>query len=624
LIQELRVKALEFGQDMQKFFVENDLGTVLGEKAAPNEYGVVELVACPRNDTAVGKQWPSTKLRTPSSSSSVQPMPSTTAVEGQPPLQPPAGGDSVFVVSPCSYFAECTKRQDHVLQRPFSLNLNRSQVWNEQCFIHCMRLVSMGIDTGYQRAVGPVCERSKGAFKAAPIKGYKRMRNKMTSINDHQLEAYPRPGLNMDLNRNCCTFECSQDLLSFIAEMKHHPMFGGHPVRMKNMFHFDEERAEEQFYYRTVMINWLYTPGITYKELAELAKELWSKYHNFECVPGYGHKDPSESWGTWRTQIGVAMAYLTSSEMADKQVQFIVETQLLLHPYLLGRQKMHLLYKVCRAHSPDALHNDFQMNVNPEMRSYEDVQNIALEDMVSFLDTTSDVNAQHESLKGATRLWKAAEQGHVKAVRKILEHPDVDPNKLRPETRTSPLYIASYHGHVDIVKAIAAHPRADVNLGKIDVNVTPLFVAVEHNRELVVEVLLGAKDIVVHALTSTGLSPLREACEQGREHVVQLLVSKEGSGSFTPTSLNLAQRSCRSGLSIAEDRGYDGIARILRAHCAELSGPHKKSKLKSQVMHSDLLDSSQEHRYSTLSNFVFESEAQSCIREAATLQTNCS
>jgi hypothetical protein len=44
-----------------------------------------------------------------------------------------------------------------------------------------------------------------------------------------------------------------------------------------------------------------------------------------------------------RDQIKVAMAYLTSPELADKQVQFIVETQLLLKPYLEGREKMHLL-----------------------------------------------------------------------------------------------------------------------------------------------------------------------------------------------------------------------------------------------------------------------------------------
>jgi hypothetical protein len=44
-----------------------------------------------------------------------------------------------------------------------------------------------------------------------------------------------------------------------------------------------------------------------------------------------------------RDQIKVAMDYLTSPELADKQVQIIVETQLLLEPYLKGREEMHLL-----------------------------------------------------------------------------------------------------------------------------------------------------------------------------------------------------------------------------------------------------------------------------------------
>ena len=181
--------------------------------------------------------------------------------------------------------------------------------------------------------------------------------------------------------------------------MKKHPAFGGLPgilctcnmygstndfesvrlflllVRIKNMFLFDEERAEKQFHYRTVMINWLYTPNMTYQELATKSMELWSKYLDYESVQGFGCKDPSESWGTWcvncpgegkrvlasygcnvlcmlqppfhfssrRDQIKAAMDYLTSPELADKQVQFIVETQLLLKPYLEDREKMHLL-----------------------------------------------------------------------------------------------------------------------------------------------------------------------------------------------------------------------------------------------------------------------------------------
>jgi hypothetical protein len=145
------------------------------------------------------------------------------------------------------------------------------------------------------------------------------------------------------------------------------------------MFLFDEGRAEQQFHYRTVMMNWLFTPNMTYQDLALKSTELWSRYLDYESDPGFGSKDPSESWGTWcvtrrregmrglapygccvllvcmlklpfhfhwssrRDQIKVAMDYLTSPELADKQVQLIIETQLLLKPYLEGREKMHLL-----------------------------------------------------------------------------------------------------------------------------------------------------------------------------------------------------------------------------------------------------------------------------------------
>ena len=100
-----------------------------------------------------------------------------------------------------------------------------SQLWNEQSFIHCLRMVAMGIDNLYQGTVnevcsflckvlfvkipnlcilsdvvtflallisGQVCTRSKGEFKKTAIKGYVRMKNKMLSKEDHYHEAYPR------------------------------------------------------------------------------------------------------------------------------------------------------------------------------------------------------------------------------------------------------------------------------------------------------------------------------------------------------------------------------------------------------------------------------------------------
>ncbi len=129
-----------------------------------------------------------------------------------------------------------------------------------------------------------------------------------------------RPSLNIDINRNACTFKDPKDLLAFIDAMKKHPAFGCMPgilcpcnmfgpndfeiirlflVRIKNMFLFDEGRAEHQFHYRTVMINWLFTPNMTYQDLAVKSMKLWNKYLDYESVPDFGSKDPSESWGTW-------------------------------------------------------------------------------------------------------------------------------------------------------------------------------------------------------------------------------------------------------------------------------------------------------------------------------------
>jgi hypothetical protein len=65
------------------------------------------------------------------------------------------------------------------------------------------------------------------------------------------------------------------------------------------MFLFDEKRAEQQFHYRTVMVNWLFAPNMTYYDLAVKSMELWNRYLDYESVPGFGSKDPSESWGTW-------------------------------------------------------------------------------------------------------------------------------------------------------------------------------------------------------------------------------------------------------------------------------------------------------------------------------------
>jgi ankyrin repeat protein len=362
------------------------------------------------------------------------------------------------------------------------------------------------------------------------------------------------------LNRNACTFKKPKDLLAFINNMKNHATIGAHPVRIKNMFLFNEDQAKRQFFYRTIMINWLYTPGFTYGELAEKAKPLWDTYINYESVPGYGHKDPSVPPSMWQSQMAVAMQHLMNPEMKNVQVQFIVETQLLLPPYLSGRNKMHLLYKICRAENPEALYSDFRYIVAPEARSFEQVQSDALVDMKAYVAQTNDINRQHKELKGATRLWKASEQGHAEAVREILQHPNVDPNKTRSETQATPLYIASYHGHRDVVKALLGHPKIQVNLGTIDKHASPLFAAVQQGHEEVVEALLEVTAVDVNQPTTEGITPLFMACSHGHEHISKILLSMD--------SINV-ERKLQDGttaLILAENQGHLKIMEMIQGN----------------------------------------------------------
>ncbi len=108
-------------------------------------------------------------------------------------------------------------------------------------------------------------------------------------------------------------------------------------------------------------------------------------------------------------------------------------------------------YKVCRADHPAALHRDFEINRSPDMfalRSFDAVQNDALERMRLFLMTANDVNHHFKDLEGgATQLWKGAELWCHLAVEEVLQHPNTDPNITHKETGATPLYMAAYFGH---------------------------------------------------------------------------------------------------------------------------------------------------------------------------------
>ena len=181
-------------------------------------------------------------------------------------------------------------------------------------------------------------------------------------------------------------------------------------------------------------------------------------------------------------------------------------------------------YKVCRADNPAALHRDFEVNRSADIstsRSFDAMQNDALERMRLFLMSVDDVNHQFKDLEGATKLWEAAELGCHLAVKEILQHPNIEPNTTHKGTGTTPLYIACYFGHERVVKALLSHPSIQVNRGKEET--TPFFMAAQEGREGVVKMLLNYEDVDIDKASTDGTTPARVASEFGHEYIYGLL-----------------------------------------------------------------------------------------------------
>ena len=149
LREDCKRQALEIGQGMKRYFDTKELSVALGEKAIPNTFGKFQMRA----------------------------------------------GENQFVVERCRQ-EECARRQDECMHPPetgiFPQNVAHSQVWNEKCFIHVLRMVAMAIDLMYQEIVQKICEDCHGSFTNTEIKGFARMKNKCVSKEDHYYEAYPR------------------------------------------------------------------------------------------------------------------------------------------------------------------------------------------------------------------------------------------------------------------------------------------------------------------------------------------------------------------------------------------------------------------------------------------------
>jgi hypothetical protein len=135
---------------------------------------------------------------------------------------------------------------------------------SELVYIHLLRMVAAAVDADFQRHVADLTHLHRGECRSVPIKGTTRMWNKLHARDDHR-QLPPdlvaagmkrRSGQNIDIVRNCSTFDTVDHMKAFICAME--DTFDG-VARAKNMFAFDEARAGQQLHYRTLMVRAEYT-----------------------------------------------------------------------------------------------------------------------------------------------------------------------------------------------------------------------------------------------------------------------------------------------------------------------------------------------------------------------------
>eukprot|EP01083_Nonionella_stella_P019383 53884_1 len=112
------------------------------------------------------------------------------------------------------------------------------------------------------------------------------------------------------------------------------------------------------------------------------------------------------------------------------------------------------------------------------------------------LFTTHEDDEQKVNIEGRTVLHRAAYEGSVDVVQRLLQNPRIDVNQPDHIGRT-PLIIAARNGHFEVVRCL---------LGE-----TPLYIAASNGSIDIVRLLLASPTIDVNAPNHLGNSPLHIA-----------------------------------------------------------------------------------------------------------------
>lgn len=136
-----------------------------------------------------------------------------------------------------------------------------------------------------------------------------------------------------------------------------------------------------------------------------------------------------------------------------------------------------------------------------------------------------DIDVNIKNNMGVTPLFYAAEKGLIELAKKMINHPDIDVNKIT--SGYTPLTVAIISKNIEIVMCLLQHERIDVNLFVLDNVFAPLHIATQSENIKAVRELLKHENIIVNKRNCYGQTALYIATNRGCNDIIKLLLQQE-------------------------------------------------------------------------------------------------
>jgi len=235
------------------------------------------------------------------------------------------------------------------MRAPFSCD-------HEVAVAHSYALLGIGLSSIFQSDVKRLYKETKCQVVTVAPKSFQRMHNKLLNPLEHGDPNIPRPrcAKNVDVLRGCIiveTVEEMEEAYKIIAKTYK-------VVRVKNTH--DPTSEGFQGGYRSLLVNFLYEPGVTWSQVfGDQVTFDFSDMNRFAAkqgspIPGQ-QSHLGKLWTDYVEQnafmlqlIGLQSLQIGAHENPNLKMCMIAELQIVLRSYFEGRAVSHMLFKIAR------------------------------------------------------------------------------------------------------------------------------------------------------------------------------------------------------------------------------------------------------------------------------------